>query len=66
MEIRSISRSIKGGNANELEKVIGSSKKSFLFFLRVGVRGTGSARDTDEVPVKRYGSCSVWSAFNGP
>jgi hypothetical protein len=66
MEIRLFESSVEGGNANELEKVIGSSKKSFLFFLRVGVRGTGSARDTDEVPVKRHGSCGVWSASNGP
>jgi hypothetical protein len=45
--------------------VIESSKKSFLFFLRaLLVRGTGSARDTDERPVERYGSCSVWSALN--
>ncbi len=28
------------------------------------MRGTGSARDTDERPVERYGSCSVWSASN--
>ena len=66
MEIRLVSRPVRGGNANELEKVIGSSEKSFLFFLRVLIRGTGSARDTDEVPVKRHGSCGVWSASNGP
>jgi hypothetical protein len=28
------------------------------------IRGTGSARDTDDRSVKRYGSCSVWSALN--
>ena len=57
---------IKGGNASELGYVVESSKKSFLFFFMDGLRGTGSARDTDVVPVKRHGSCGVWSAFDGP
>ena len=46
---------VKGGNASELGDVVESPKKSFLFFLRDRIRGTGSARDTDIVPVKRHG-----------
>ncbi len=57
---------VKGGNARELGDVVESSEKSFLFVLRARIRGIGSARDTDIGPVKRYGSCIVWRAVDGP
>jgi hypothetical protein len=56
----------KGGDANELEDADESSEESFLFFLRDGLRGTGSSGDTEVVPAKRRGSCGVRSALAGP
>ena len=34
-------------------------RKSFLFFLRDGLPGIGSAGDRDVVPAKHRGSCGV-------
>ena len=54
------------GNANELGYVSIGPDKSFLFLLRDGLHGIGSARDMDVVPEKRHGSCGVRSACADP
>ncbi len=56
----------KRGDANELGDVDASPEKSFLFFLRDGLRGIGSAGDTEVVPAKRRGSCGVRSTRADP
>ena len=59
-------RGVERGNANELGDVNESPGKSYLFFLRGGHPGNGSAGDRVVVLEKHHGSCGVRCALAGP
>ena len=56
----------QSGNANEPGDAGGSLGESFLFFVKDGTPGIGSAGDRGLVPVKHRASRGVRCALAGP